>query len=129
MTKQHLLPFVAGFGIGAAAAVLLAPNGGGKTRGRITQFVQGKTDALKRGGQDIGSAAVEALDRANVILNDQRKTSSELMGNPEETAKHAIGDASVALERAVDKVVASPKEAAHSAGKTREDRGKRLQDA
>lgn len=129
MTKQHLFPFVAGFGIGVAAAVLLAPNGGGKMRGRITQFVGGKTDALKREGQDIGSAAVEALDRANVILNDQRKTSSELMGNLEEAAKHALDDASVALERAVDKVVASSKQAAHSVGKTLEDRGKRLQDA
>jgi gas vesicle protein len=130
MTKRDsLVPFLAGVGVGAAAAVLLAPDAGRKTRGRIAEYATRTVDAAKKGGQDIGDAAGEVLNKTNVILSDQRKKGNEIAANLGDKAKDTIDHTAGALKHAVNKVVAGSNDAAHTFGKTMEEGGKRLQNA
>ena len=130
---RDVAPFLAGVGTGLAAAVLLAPDAGDKTRNRIRGFAnQGlkkANDAVTNGIQDVRDAADRVAAKGTAAFNDQQQETEEAMSNLKDKAKEKIDDAATAAKQASAIAVDKAREAAHQAGKKMEEGGKRLQNA
>ena len=125
---DHLVSFLAGFGIGAAASVLLASEAGGKTRSRIRDITSRAGDVLKERAENLGDVAGDILAESKLTWRDQKER-IQTMSDLKDKAKEKIDDAADAAKKATDQVVDKAKDVAHSAGKKMEEGGKRLQDA
>jgi gas vesicle protein len=126
---EHLAPFLAGLGLGVAASVLLAPEAGGKTRGRIRDIASRAGDGLKAGAEHLGDAAEDVLEKCKLTWRDEQNERSKTMSDMKDKAKEKIDDAADAAKNAAGQVIDKSKDVAHSAGKKMEEGGKRLQDA
>ena len=125
---DHLVSFLAGFGIGAAASVLLASEGGGKTRSRIRDMTSRAGYVLKERADNLGDAAGDILAESKLAWRDQKER-SETMSDLKDKAKEKIDDAADAAKRATNQAVDKAKDMTHRAGKKMEEGGRRLQDA
>jgi gas vesicle protein len=97
---DYLVSFVAGLGIGVAAALLLAPESGARTRRRIVSMANRTGETLRERAESFGYAAKEKID-----------------------------DAADAARSAASKVVDRSRDVAHRVGRTMEETGKQLQEA
>jgi gas vesicle protein len=127
--SDFLIPFVAGLGVGAAAAVLLAPEAGRTTRNRIGDSGSRAADALKTHAGDLRGAASDLLQEGKSIWRDAQNKRSETMSGFKEKVKEKIDDTADAAKNAAEGVIDKSKDVAHGAGKKLERGGKRLQDA
>jgi gas vesicle protein len=59
---EHIASFLAGFGIGVAASVLLAPVAGDKTRNRIRDIASRAGDVFRKRAQNVGEATGDVLE-------------------------------------------------------------------
>ncbi len=101
--------FLAGLGIGATAALLLAPGSGIKNRSRLRDIANRAGAAVKDRASDIGDS----------------KAVKDLKDQASENLDAAAGVAKATAMEIVDK----SRDVAHRAGKTLEMGGRRLQDA
>jgi gas vesicle protein len=63
MQRPQVCDFLIGVGVGAATALLLAPQTGRKTRSRITDAAADGTAFLKDRGETVGAAAFGVMKR------------------------------------------------------------------
>ena len=112
---------LAGFGIGVAASVLLAPEAGGKTRSRIWNIASRAGYGLRERAENFGDAAGDVLAEAKRTLRDGQEERSQTMSDLKNKAKEKIDDAAVATKKAVDQVVDKSKDVAHNVGKKMEE--------
>ena len=111
---DHLALFLTGVGIGATAAIMMAPEAGIRTRRRLGCLASDTSDALNEYTANLGDE-----------LNERTRSMSDL----KDKAKQRVDGAADAVIRATRQATESVKEAAHWTGKMMEEGGKRLQDA
>jgi gas vesicle protein len=126
--SEYLAPFLAGLGLGVAASVLLAPEAGSKTRGRIRDIASRAGDAVKAGAEHLG-AAEEIVEKCNLTWREEHNERSKTLSDMKDKAKEKIDDAADAAKNAAGRVIDKSTDVAHSAGEKMEEGGKRLQDA
>ena len=102
--REHFALFLAGFGVGAATAILCAPT-------------SGKTAAAAEGDNKVKR------------FRDTEKEGIKIMSDLKDKAKEKIDHVADAAKKATDKAADKAKDTAHKAGKKIEEGGKRLQDA
>jgi gas vesicle protein len=113
--------FFTGAAIGAAAAVLLAPCSGEELVKRL-RCAAAKANGLLEERVQTLSASAEGL-----IAEGKRK-GSQALGDFHEVMNSRIDTAVEATKKAAADATAKSRDLAHSAGKTMEEAGKRLQD-
>ncbi len=118
MKSDSLLMFLAGVGIGAAAAVLLAPYPGTETRQRIREGASQAGDHLKEHAEKLSNAA------QSVVAKGKRT-----WADTEERGSQAVDELQGKVERKIDQVADRSRSVAHDAGVKMEQGGRRLQDA
>jgi gas vesicle protein len=128
-TDNSAVLFLAGMGVGVAAAIVLAPVAGRRTRSRIGEFVRPVANAIETRAKDLSAAAGELVQEGKLSLRDKHDSAHETMSGLKDKAKNKIDDAVEASTKAAHKVVDESKDAAHSAGQKLENVGNRLQDA
>jgi gas vesicle protein len=106
---DHLAPFLAGLGLGVAASVLLAPEAGGKTRGRIRDIASRAGDGLKAGAEHVGDAAEDVLEKCRLTWRDEQNERSKTMSDMKDKAKE-IDDAADAARKAAGQVIDKSKD-------------------
>ncbi|MGH9690912.1 MAG: YtxH domain-containing protein [Candidatus Acidiferrales bacterium] len=78
MKRDHLpgtiLTFALGAGIGAAAALLFAPNTGEELRGNIAEGVSNGVDQARRTGKDLRQRAQNFVGLAKDCVQDAMET-------------------------------------------------------
>lgn len=126
---DHINPFLAGFGIGVAASVLLAPAAGGKTRSRIQTIASEAGEVVKKRAENFCLAAGDAFGKGKQTCRDVQNERSQTMSDLKDKAKEKVDDGADAAKNATDKVVDKARQVAHSAGTRMEEGGNRLQDA
>jgi gas vesicle protein len=65
--------FVAGFGIGAAVALLFAPRSGNETRQAIADKAEEGRQYAERRAQELRDQATDAVERGTEVVNRQKK--------------------------------------------------------
>src|ERR1700680_2262441 len=116
LRKMNRLAWLsAGFGIGVAASVLLAPQAGDKTRSRIRDNANRVSDLAKEGAEKLGNAAGAVLEEGKRIWSDQERDQN--MSDLKNKAKEKIDDAADVTKKVADQIVNKSKDVAHSAGK------------
>jgi gas vesicle protein len=128
-SNPSFIAFLAGLGVGVVATVLLVPEAGRKTRNRIGGIAGRAADALKAGVSNIRDTTESLFQEGKSNWKEQETQRRETMSDLKDKAKDKIDDAADATKKAVGKVIDTSKDLAHSAGKTLEKGGKRLQDA
>ncbi len=73
--------FLAGFGIGAAVALLFAPQSGEETRRQIADKAQEGRDYMATRGREIRKQAEELVDQGKDLISKQRGRLAEVIGN------------------------------------------------
>jgi len=73
--------FVAGFGIGAAVALLFAPQSGEETRKRIGAKAQEGKDFVATKGRELRKHAEEVVDQGKELINKQRDRLADAFGS------------------------------------------------
>lgn len=126
---DRMLMFLAGFGIGAAAAVLLAPQAGGELRARLSENAGRAGDYLKDRADSLNNSVGDVLAQGKRTWSEVQEKGRDAMSDWKDKAKDKIDDAADASKKATDKVADKSKDLAHDAGKKMEQGGKRLQDA
>ncbi|HTD43054.1 MAG TPA: hypothetical protein VK687_02695 [Bryobacteraceae bacterium] len=116
------MSWVAGLGVGIAAAILFAPAAGYKTRRRLRENADRATALFKERADMFTSAAGEVLQNGHQEIS---RTMNDLTGK----AKETIDVAADATKKAADQVVDKSRDVAHHMGKKMEEAGKRLQNA
>ncbi len=114
----HFAWFSAGVGVGIAATVLLVPEAGTQSRGRIR-------GAAHRAGGVLRGSASNLGDAARDVQNERSHAISALKVK----AKEKIDNAAEATKKAMDQTAYKAKNLTHRAGKTITEGGKRLQNA
>lgn len=69
-TSNNVAWFLTGAFIGAAAAVLYAPQSGKDTRKYITEKTQMGREAVETAGQDIAEASKDMFERGRKLVDD-----------------------------------------------------------
>jgi gas vesicle protein len=118
MRTDGLLMFLAGLGIGAAAAVLLAPYAGSETRQRILDSANQAGDRLKEQAQKLSSATQDLASQGIRTWADAQERGSEAASE----IKSKVGNK-------IDELADNSRSVAHDAGAKLEQSGRRLQDA
>jgi gas vesicle protein len=116
------MSWLAGLGVGVAAAILFAPAAGYKTRRRLRENADRATALFKERAEMFTSSAGEVFQNGHQEIS---RTMNDLTGK----AKEKIDDAADATKKAADQVVGKSKDVAHHMGKKMEEAGKRLQNA
>lgn len=117
--------FLAGAGVGLAAAIVFAPEAGGKTRMRMRDVANRAGDVLKKRAARAGTGITEILDDYNPNRGEGQKTMSDL----KDKAKDKIAEAADAARSTADQVIDKSRGVAHVVGERIEEGGQRLQDA
>ena len=99
MKSDYVGPFLAGVGLGAAAAILLAPASGERTRQRIADMANRTSDALKEQADYLSNAAGDVLDKGRQMLRKGEDTGRQAAGNFENKAKIAVHAAGKSMEQ------------------------------
>lgn len=73
--------FLAGFGIGAAVALLFAPQSGEETRKQIAEKAQEGRDYVASRGREIRRQAEEFVDQGKELVNRQRDRLAGALGS------------------------------------------------
>jgi gas vesicle protein len=126
---DHFTSLMAGFGVGLAASILLAPEAGGKTRSRIGDMAKRVGGVGKDRAEILGVDAGSALKELQLTLSDPRNEGRQTMSDLKDKAEQKLEDAADATKTAADKLVHKSKEVAHSAGEKMEEGADRLQKA
>ncbi len=85
-SRDDIVYFLMGAGVGAAMGLLLAPRSGTETRGMIQSKAQEGTDYVKRTAADTADLAKEAAQRV-------KKTFSNSIGEAAEVGRQAYREA------------------------------------
>jgi gas vesicle protein len=72
--SNNISYFFLGLGIGAAGALLFAPQSGADARNFLQSKAQEGSDMVKRQGTELRNMAAETLERSKQNLRDQVKT-------------------------------------------------------
>jgi gas vesicle protein len=123
--KDKAVIFLAGLGVGAAAAVLLAPTAGDELRDRIRDGATRTRDRLKPAA--IRDSVGNAIKRGQQALSE--KFSSDKTEELKSDMRDGIDDAAEATKKLSDRAIDKSTDLAHRAGKSMERTGKRLQEA
>lgn len=78
--------FVAGLGIGAAIALLFAPQSGEETRKRIAEKAQDGRDFMTAKGREIRKQAEDLVDQGTDLVNKQKARLADAL----ESGKQAV---------------------------------------
>lgn len=78
--------FVAGLGIGAAVALLLAPQSGEETRKRIVEKAQDGRDFMAAKGREIRKQAEDLVDQGTDLVSKQKARLADAL----ESGKQAV---------------------------------------
>lgn len=73
--------FVAGFGIGAAVALLFAPQSGEETRKQIGEKAQEGKEYVASRGRELRKQAEEIVDQGKDLINKQRDRLVDVFGS------------------------------------------------
>ena len=87
--SDQITLFVLGFGIGAATAVLLAPESGARTRGRIQGAVNNAGDFIRRTTHDAADAAKHVTDEAIAKVKDIAHMGKKMQSDAEQHLQDA----------------------------------------
>ncbi len=77
---EHLTSFLVGLGIGAAGALLLAPESGIRTRRRIVRLASSTGETLREQAEELGFAAKNATDKVVDQVVDRSGEVAHRMG-------------------------------------------------
>jgi len=83
--------FVAGVGIGAAIALLFAPESGEETRRRIVAKTQEGKDYVTAKGREIRKQAEELVDQGKELVNKQKARLADVLESGKQTARETLG--------------------------------------
>ena len=90
--------FFYGLGIGAAAALLMAPRSGVKTRRKLANTALEGQEAILREGAELRDTVIDALDRTKRAGAELRDTVVDTMDRTKRAAKTAADGVGAAFE-------------------------------
>ena len=79
--------FVAGLGIGAAVALLLAPQSGEETRKRIAETAQDGKDYVTSKGRELRKQAEELVDQGKELVSKQKARLADVLESGKQVAR------------------------------------------
>ena len=82
--------FVAGVGIGAAIALLFAPQSGEETRKQIVAKTQEGKDYVASKGREIRKHAEELVDQGKELVNKQKARLADVLESGKQAAKETF---------------------------------------
>jgi gas vesicle protein len=89
MTRDHkvgtILTFILGAGVGAAAALLLAPKSGEELRGDIAEGVSDGVNQVRSTGKDLKRRAQKLVDQAKDHLQQATEAGEDAYKQAKET--------------------------------------------
>lgn len=127
--SDSLVPFLAGLGFGAVAAVLLAPETGRNMRHRVNDIARRTADGIQTQAVNFGGAAEDVIEQGISTWTRQENKTSETMSDLKDKANEKVDAAAQAVKKSAERVIDKSKDAGHSAGQKLQEGGKRLQDA
>jgi gas vesicle protein len=127
--SDSVIPFLAGLGIGVAAAVLFTPGTGHQNRKQIRDIASRAGDALTKRAEDLGDVAADVLTKGKRAWTAEQKKDAKAVSVLKDQAQEKLDDVTRSAKTVVGQIVDKSKEVAHDAGKSLESGGKRLQEA
>ena len=82
--------FLAGVGIGAAVALLFAPQSGEETRKQIAEKAQEGKDYVASRGREIRKQAEELVDQGKVLVNKQKARLADVLESGKQVARETF---------------------------------------
>jgi len=82
--------FVAGVGIGAAVALLFAPQSGEETRKRIVEKAQEGKDFVASKGREIRREAEDLVDQGKELVNKQKARLADVLESGKQVARETF---------------------------------------
>lgn len=125
--KDKAVMFLAGLGVGAAAAVLLAPTAGDELRDSIRDGANRTRDRLRPSAirDSVRNTVNDVMHRGQQALNDLTPESTDALKSK---VHDGIDDAAEATKKFSDRAIDKSTDLARHAGKSMERTGKRLQE-
>jgi gas vesicle protein len=126
---DSVIPFLAGLGVGVAAAVLFAPSAGHQNRKHIRDVANRAGDALTKRAGDLRDVAADVLTSRKRAGSAELKNDAKAVSVLKDQAQEVLDDAARSAKTVAGQIVDQSREVAHDAGKSLESVGKRLQEA
>jgi gas vesicle protein len=126
--RDSVIPFLAGLGIGVAAAVLFTPGAGRQNRKQIRDIASRAGNALTKRAGDLGDVAEDVLTKGKRAWTAELKKDAKAMSVLKDQAQEKLDDVARSAKTVADQIVDKSKEVAHDAGESLESGGKRLQE-
>ena len=82
--------FVAGIGIGAAIALLFAPQSGEETRKKIVEKAQEGKDYVAAKGRDIRKQAEDIVDQGKELVSKQKARLADVLESGKQAARETF---------------------------------------
>jgi len=82
--------FVAGVGIGAAIALLFAPQSGEETRKRIAEKAQDGKDFVATKGRELRKGAEDLVDQGKDLVNKQKARLADVLESGKQVARETF---------------------------------------
>jgi len=82
--------FLAGIGIGAAVALLFAPQSGEETRKRIVEKAQEGKDYVASKGQEIRKHAEDLVDQGKEMVSKQKARLADVLESGKQAARETF---------------------------------------
>jgi len=82
--------FIAGMGIGAAIALLFAPQSGEETRKRIVEKTQEGKDYVAAKGREIRKQAEDLVDQGKELVNKQKARLADVLESGKQAARETF---------------------------------------
>jgi gas vesicle protein len=82
--------FVAGLGIGAAIALLFAPQSGEETRKRIAEKAQDGRDFVTAKGREIRKQAEDLVDQGKDLVSKQKARLADVLESGKQAARETF---------------------------------------
>jgi len=82
--------FLAGVGIGAAVALLFAPQSGEKTRKQIADKAQEGSDFVAQKGREIRKQAEDIVDHGKDLVNKQKARLADVLESGKQAARETF---------------------------------------